>query len=55
MEAGITDSDRTAMVRAAVASVDRDELKTALSMAADPRYPGAQRGDQCRQCPAQAP
>ena len=38
MEAGITDSARIAMVRAAVAKVDRSELKTALDLTADPRF-----------------
>ena len=38
MEAGITDSARSAMVRAAVARVGRDELKTALALTADPRF-----------------
>jgi len=38
MEAGITDSARIAMVRAAVAKVDRNELKTALDLTADPRF-----------------
>ena len=38
MEAGITDSARSAMVRAAVARVGRDELKAALALTADPRF-----------------
>ncbi len=37
MDGGITDSDRSTMLRAAVAAVGRDELKTALERAADPR------------------
>ena len=38
MEAGITDSARIAMVRAAVAKVDRSRLKAALDLTADPRF-----------------
>jgi hypothetical protein len=38
MEAGITESARGAMVRAAVAKVDSDGLKSALSLAVDPRH-----------------
>jgi hypothetical protein len=38
MEAGNTDSARSAMVRAAVARVGRDELKAALALTADPRF-----------------
>ena len=38
MEVGITDSARSAMVRAAVVRVERDELKTALALTADPRF-----------------
>jgi hypothetical protein len=38
MEAGITDSARSAMVRAAVANLDRTELRTGLDLTADPRF-----------------
>jgi hypothetical protein len=38
MEGGITDSDRATLVRAAVARVGRDEMKTALARTNDPSF-----------------
>jgi hypothetical protein len=38
MESGITDSARSAMVRASLAQVGAEELKSALSLTADPRF-----------------
>jgi hypothetical protein len=40
MESGITDSARAAMVRAALARVGPEELKSALSLTADARFAG---------------
>ena len=55
MEAGITDSARSAMVRAAVARVGRDELKAALDLTADPRFQAPKAVANAAQRPAQAP
>jgi hypothetical protein len=38
MEGGITGDDRTAVLRAAVANVDREEMKAALASTSDPRF-----------------
>lgn len=38
MEGGITDRDRATMLRAAVARVGRDEMKSALALATDPSF-----------------
>jgi hypothetical protein len=38
MEAGITDSDRLTMLRAAVARVEREEMKAALARTSDPAF-----------------
>jgi hypothetical protein len=38
MESGITDSDRLTMLRAAVARVEREEMKAALARTADPAF-----------------
>ena len=38
MEAAITDRDRAAMVRAAVARVGREEMKAALARTNDPSF-----------------